>query len=126
MELGLNILQVLEGEKQGITAAEISTTLRESELFTYQALRMLRDAGYVTANRGMKGGYVLIPGSTERTLAEYLKTFGREHIENITTQQTAAARAQKLLAHYLASIRITDLFENKILAPPHFNPPGAA
>jgi hypothetical protein len=126
MELGLDIMQIMSTEGRSWSISEVCGQLKESELFAYQVLRVLKMAGYVSGKPGAKGGYTLNPSVLEKTLNDYMQVFGRVHTESILTWDSASGIAGQTLTRCLQSVRLGDLFGAKVVSHPHFTPPGAA
>ena len=90
-DYALLILSHLFHAAGGENARTISARFGLSKPFTANILKELCREGVVTSQRGVKGGYTLVPGVATMSLAELLRRIGEEF------ELTCAAPAAKLL-----------------------------
>lgn len=72
VDYALLILCYLHHKVVGGCAREIATRFNLSRPFVANILKDLCQKGYVESHRGVKGGYLLKPQGTERTLADLI------------------------------------------------------
>jgi Rrf2 family protein len=72
MDYGLLLLCYLFHKRAGACAREIADHYRLSRPFVANILKELCRKGYVTSQRGVRGGYVAVPGLGTRSLASLI------------------------------------------------------
>lgn len=77
-DYALLILSHLHHTQGGGNARTVSEQFGLSKPFTANILKELCREGVVTSQRGVKGGYTLVPGAVRMSLAELLRRIGEE------------------------------------------------
>jgi Rrf2 family protein len=90
-DYSLLILSHLYHTAGGESARTISAQFGLSKPFTANILKELCREGVVTSQRGVKGGYTLVPGAATMSLAELLRRIGEQFELTVCSTDRQAA-----------------------------------
>ena len=133
-DYALLILSYLHDQAEGGNARLIAEKFGLSRAFVANILKELCRIGFVTSNRGVKGGYVLRPESLEKTLAFLLESIDEEFrftvcstpikdercsLESTCTLRSPLTEIHTRLLAVLRGVTLKNIFEFNVSASPN-------
>jgi Rrf2 family protein len=133
IDYALLILCYLHHKTEGGCAREIAQRFGISRPFVANILKDLCQRTYVQSHRGVKGGYVLLPQTAERTLADLMDALddtvqlaecnaipadGCCDLLDICPIRQPIAEVHRRIRDVLESVRLVDLFQQSTMERP--------
>ena len=130
VDYALLILSHLYHATGGVNSRVISDQFGLSKPFSANILKELCREGVVTSQRGVKGGYTLVPGAAKMSLAELLRRIGEQFeltvcssesheatpcsLETVCPVKTPLAEVHQRVHDVFRGVTLQELFQSNV------------